>query len=1122
MNSNYIKISIVIMFITGILQWDLIGLQWKYFTVLQAIHTISSLVVSILLIVPYINIHIYKYRKNIIAKKRNSSNGMLLGISLLLITLSGIYLFFIGNRGGDPIGEYSFIIHLYGSFVLLFFLWYHTVFSNANVTRKEKDRELREENQNLNKMPNTMVAFLMLIFIATTSHSSTSSSALYLTKDTKYIYSANLDGGSISKIDSLTGKKIFEKKLGIDIRRIAFNSDESLYGVTDYMKNSVIFLNKENKIIKEIKTKNRPHAIIYDKTNGYFFVTVFEDDELLVIDGKNLKIINTIKTAKTPRGLALTDDGRLLVSHAMIGMVSIYDSRSFARLKTITLHSTQNDDEFISQGNPKLLDDIEIKPDGSEAWLPHILWNLDHPFQFQSTVFPAVSIISLEKGLEKELTQKRKHLFKSINVQDNVNKTLIVSNPWDLTFSNDGGKAFVTLAGSEDIMVFNIGRSLGNGNKKRHRKRAKRSGKGAKVTQIFRAYPNNTNPQAIITNPSNNNIYVQNASRLDLTLLDSGGSHPFARTTLIKDSFSKLVQNDPLSKELREGKSLFNNANTNTNKNTPMAGDFWMSCNSCHFEGFNFTNSFLFSDTKLNKTNKANVGHDNLYGYISKTPLADYVRIAKDTQGGMGGDKKANLPFINPDEMSKNLKNMMLNLHKYITAKENLRYLSNWIKLEDDVEKYHVKDWTNSAKCKSCHSEIFDQWADSNHKNLVGTNPYYLVLENVAAQVEGEEFRKWCMGCHNPSAITTGLVSKTTDAMKDFFDSGAKTLINELNIHGNSKLEEGVSCVTCHRITKIENAGGNAAYTLNLTERPKYALENSEFQLGQWLSEKFINSKPQKHIDSYMKPVYKESVYCASCHDEFSPGKGSKIVSTFGEWQKSKYNNPKNLSEHKSCIDCHMTYLENDQFAPLIGRSTDGGKIKKDVKVHYFAGSNHFLSGLKNKKHEDQTLQLLRTSAKLDVDVQNGQIKVGVTNIGAGHHLPTGVADFRELWLDITAKDREGKVVFESGKLKEDGNLGEDARPFIKIFGDKNGKPVGLLFWRYEKLLSDTRIPAGERRVETYNIEKSKKLKYPLTVIVKLNFRIYPQWVTDAVKKAYPQLPNPPVVELEKIIKEFN
>ncbi len=446
------------------------------------------------------------------------------------------------------------------------------------------------------------------------------------------------------------------------------------------------------------------------------------------------------------------------------------------------------------------------------------------------------------------------------------------------------------------------------------------------------------------------------------------------------------------------------------------------------------------------------------------------------------------------------------------------------MKLENDKTMYHNEDWTNSTKCKSCHSEIFNQWADSNHKNLVESNPYYMVLEGIAAEVEGEEFRQWCMGCHNPSGLTTGL-SKTSHNMtgntltSTLFEKKGKTLIDNFKKHGNSRVEEGVSCLTCHRITEAKS-DGNASYTLDLTNRKKYPFEDEESDLGSWLGHKFINAKPQEHKDSYLKPLYKEAKYCASCHDEVSPITGKQIVSTFKQWEKSPYNNPKDKTKHKSCIDCHMTYLKDDKFSPLRGISTDGGVIKDDVKVHYFAGSNHFLSGLKSKKHEDQTLQLLRTSAELDVDIKGGQVHVGVKNVGAGHHLPTGVADFRELWLDITIKDVNGKTVFSSGKLKEDGNLDVDARPFMKVFGDEKGEPVGLLFWKYKTLLKDTRIPAKERRVESYDLPK--ELNYPLKVDVKLNFRIYPQWVTSLVQNVFPELPNPPVVKLENIIQKFD
>jgi len=613
MKSIYVEISLIVMFLTGIAQWDIFNIGWEQFTFLQALHIIGSIIISAILIIPFVNMHVFKYRKNIISKKRDNRGGMFLGIVLFFITISGFYLFFIGNRGGDTVGIYSFYIHLFGSFLLMFFLWQHTKFSKLHIKKWHR----------LKKQFVLASIAIFLIFTPSLSHSSVSSSALYLTKDKQYIYSANLDGGSVSKIDAKSGKKIFEKVLGSDIRRIAFNGDESIYGVTDYIKNKVYFLNKDNKIIKEIETKNRPHAIIYDEKNRYFYVTIYEDSEILVIDSKNFNIIKTVKTLETPRGMALTDDGRVLVTHTMIGAVSIYENKSFSKLKTITLHSTQDKDEFVSQGVPRLLDDIEIRPDGSEAWIPHVLWNFDHSFQFQSTIFPTLSIISLEKGFEQELEQERKHLFKSINILNNKNETMIVSNPWDLAFSNDGGKAFVTLAGSEDIMVFNLERSSSNSKIKRHRKRANVSGSGAKATQILRAYPNGTNPQAILAHPDNDNIYVQNASTLDMTLLESGGEHAFAEITLQKESFSKLVEKDPLPTFLREGKRLFNNANSDFNSLTPMSGDFWMSCNSCHFEGFNFTNRYLFKDTKLDKSKKTSIGHDNLNGFISKTPLAD-------------------------------------------------------------------------------------------------------------------------------------------------------------------------------------------------------------------------------------------------------------------------------------------------------------------------------------------------------------------------------------------------------------------------------------------------------------------------------------------------------------------
>ncbi|MFA7070276.1 MAG: hypothetical protein WC144_05495 [Sulfurimonas sp.] len=351
----------------------------------------------------------------------------------------------------------------------------------------------------------------------------------------------------------------------------------------------------------------------------------------------------------------------------------------------------------------------------------------------------------------------------------------------------------------------------------------------------------------------------------------------------------------------------------------------------------------------------------------------------------------------------------------------------------------------------------------------------------------------------------------------EMFDSESHQLRDDYLKHQDFRLEEGVSCTLCHQIGEVDERG-NGSYHVEL-DRDRYLFEDSRFTIASWLSSRFINANPKTHKDSYSKDFYKDSKYCASCHDEQHPKNGIKIVSTYEEWSKSPYNNPDDKTKHKSCIDCHMSYLKDGKIVPFEGYSTDGGVKKSDVKTHFFTGSNHFLSSLRSKEHEDQTIEMLKSSATMSLKLDDSRLDVEVLNSGAGHHLPTGVADFRELWLEVNVKDKNGALVFHSGHLDENGEIEEGSRLFRKVFGDEDHTPVGLKFWRYKVLLEDTRIPAKKSRVESFVLPKD--IDYPIEVEVKLNFRIYPQWVSSATQKLYPMLPNPPVLELLNIKKEF-
>jgi mono/diheme cytochrome c family protein len=94
----------------------------------------------------------------------------------------------------------------------------------------------------------------------------------------------------------------------------------------------------------------------------------------------------------------------------------------------------------------------------------------------------------------------------------------------------------------------------------------------------------------------------------------------------------------------------------------------------------------------------------------------------------------------------------------------------------------------------------------------------------LARETEGEAFGQWCQGCHMPQQVMNG----QTDLPKGshMFEQGGASLI-AAHQKGEPVVEEGTGCVLCHRITKLEDAGGNSAFTVNLKDRESYVFEDA-------------------------------------------------------------------------------------------------------------------------------------------------------------------------------------------------------------------------------------------------------------------------------------------------------
>ncbi len=121
----------------------------------------------------------------------------------------------------------------------------------------------------------------------------------------------------------------------------------------------------------------------------------------------------------------------------------------------------------------------------------------------------------------------------------------------------------------------------------------------------------------------------------------------------------------------------------------------------------------------------------------------------------------------------------------------------------------------------------------------------------------------------------------------------------------------------------------------------------------------------------------------------------------------------------------------------------------------------------------------------------------------------------RQVWLEVMVDDADGKRVFESGVMKQ-GVIPKEARKFIKVGVDKSGKPVGMTFWRYEKIGKDTRIKSGETRNEVFDLPEG--ISYPIKVSTRVLYQVFAKGLSDKVHAAFPEenIPEPEVIELQK------
>ncbi len=376
-----------------------------------------------------------------------------------------------------------------------------------------------------------------------------------------------------------------------------------------------------------------------------------------------------------------------------------------------------------------------------------------------------------------------------------------------------------------------------------------------------------------------------------------------------------------------------------------------------------------------------------------------------------------------------------------------------------------VSDFDDAQVCGACHTEIYRQWRSSMMSHSWEEPIYRALLRHASEATEGR-VDNFCTGCHTPIGLTTGQINSTVNRAS----VGFTALNNPM---------PGVDCETCHNIN-ARTGLDNGAYVLS----PRAHGKPTKFGPR--------SDAVSPYHDTVYSGLHTRSDFCATCHNVTHPFSSVAVERTYDEWLESPYS-----FNGETCQSCHM--------APFAGKAAIMGPDRTDVASHWFTGANAaVLEYLGEKEAAQRARDNLAKAAQISFEsipetLEPGQevsVRVKVVNIGAGHKLPTGFPEGREVWIDFHAVDGAGHEFYRMGAIR-DGATEPNTRNFKVHLGDKDGKELDIEVWNATQILSDNRILPKGYDVREFSFVVPADAQGPITLTAELNYWPFPQRLVD-------------------------
>jgi tetratricopeptide (TPR) repeat protein len=434
--------------------------------------------------------------------------------------------------------------------------------------------------------------------------------------------------------------------------------------------------------------------------------------------------------------------------------------------------------------------------------------------------------------------------------------------------------------------------------------------------------------------------------------------------------------------------------------------------------------------------------------------------------------------------------------------------------------------------------------------------------------VVGTKPSKWCAGCHDHAVFFNGRFERP--------------IVEQID---TPEAQAGLGCTSCHSISRVDSSMGNGGFTITYPPLHDLASSRRPLVRAMDRFLTYLDPEPHRRTFMKPFMTLDSPEFCATCHKVHLdvPVNDYRWIRGFNDydnWQASGVSGQGARSfyypeQPSTCVDCHMPRVPSgdpgrhadglvhshrfpaaNTALPFVNHDTEQMKVTTDfltsgfISVDIFAASPiddsspgtpmvrragdapQAMTSFAVGEEADQAAPVVirevgRIAAPLDraapvlVPGSTIRLDVVVRTRKIGHFFPGGTVDAFDVWLEVQGADADGRVIFWSGQVEDDGRGPvEPGAHFYRSYQlDAHGNPIDKRnAWQTRSLLYARLIPPGAADVAHYRVRIPEDARGPLTFTAKLHYRKFAHAYTEF---AYAGQPAPGEPE-SKVGKSFD